>query len=125
MVPGAEWVADGAPVAENATMTPPDRLATLMSLLEKDPEDAFCLYGIAQEHAGRGEHEVAITWYEKAARADPDDGYIHYHRARSLQELGRLSEATAAIQDGMAAAARSGDDHARSELAGLLETLQG
>ena len=106
-------------------MTPPDRLATLMSLLEKDPEDAFCLYGIAQEHAGRGEHEVAITWYEKAARADPDDGYIHYHRARSLQELGRLSEATAAIQDGMAAAARSGDDHARSELAGLLETLQG
>lgn len=106
-------------------MTQPDRLASLMSLLEHDPEDAFCLYGVAQEHAGRGQHEEALTWYEKAAKADPDDGYIHYHRARSLQELGRLPEATAAIQEGMAAADRSGDAHARSELAGLLETLEG
>ena len=106
-------------------MTKPDRLATLMSLLEQDPEDAFCLYGVAQEHAGRGDHEEALGWYQKAAQADPDDGYIHYHQARSLQALDRLPEAIAAITQGLSAADRSGDAHARSELEGLLETLEG
>ncbi len=105
-------------------MTAPDRLASLMSLLEQDPDDAFCLYGIAQEHAGRGEHEEALRWYARAAEVDPDDGYIQYHRARSLQDLGRVEEAIAAIHEGMAAADRSGDAHARSELEGLLESLQ-
>ena len=105
-------------------MTPPDRLASLMSLLEKDPDDAFCLYGVAQEHAGRGEHDVALGWYEKAALADPDDGYIHYHRARSLQELGRIEDALAAAQNGMGAADRGGDAHAREELSALIEMLQ-
>ena len=106
-------------------MPQPDRLANLMSLLEQDPGDAFCLYGVAQEHAGRGDHEEALLWYAKAAESDPDDGYIHYHRARSLQELDRIPEAIAAIEQGKAAAVRSGDEHARSELDGLLDTLQG
>lgn len=114
-----------AGLAENACMTQPDRLASLMSLLEQDPEDAFCLYGVAQEHAGRGDHDEALLWYAKASKADPDDAYIHYHRARSLQELDRLPEARDAIQDGLAAADRSGDDHARSELTGLLDMLEG
>ena len=34
-----------------------DRLAQLMRMLETDPSDAFCLYGIAQEHAKAGRHE--------------------------------------------------------------------
>ena len=119
------WVAREPALAENVSMTPPDRLASLMSLLANDPDDAFCLYGIAQEHAGRGDHDVALGWYEKAAIADPNDGYIHYHRARSLQELGRIEDALAAVQDGMAAADRGGDAHAREELSALIETLEG
>ena len=125
IVRGAGGVAVRGMLAENAHMTPPDRLASLMSLLEKDPDDAFCLYGIAQEHAGRGDHEEAISWYRKAAESDPDDGYIHYHLARSLEALDRMPEAIAAVRDGIVAADRSGDAHARSELDGLLDELQG
>lgn len=106
-------------------MTQPDRLSKLLAMLEDDPEDPFCLYGIAQEHAGRGDHLTALDWYERAARADPNDGYIHFHRARSLEDLGRLDEAIAAVHEGLAAADRGGDAHARSELTGLLESLGG
>ena len=31
-----------------------DRLRKLLALLEKEPGDAFCLYGVAQEHARAG-----------------------------------------------------------------------
>ena len=106
-------------------MTQPDRLSKLLAMLDADPGDAFCLYGIAQEHAGKGEHETALEWYAKAAAAAPDDGYVHFHQARSLEDLGRVEEAIAALREGLAAAKRSGDAHAESELNGLLESLSG
>lgn len=106
-------------------MTAPDRLSQLLRLLDADPEDPFCLYGIAQEHAGRGDHETAIGWYERAAAADPNDGYIHYHCARSLEALGRMDAAIAAVQAGLAAADRGGDAHARAELQALRDELGG
>ena len=118
-------VADRASTVDNPPMTQPDRLTKLLAMLEDDPEDPFCLYGIAQEHAGRGDHPTALEWYERAARADPDDGYIHFHRARSLEDLGRVEEAMAAVREGLEAADRAGDAHARSELTGLLESLGG
>jgi tetratricopeptide (TPR) repeat protein len=106
-------------------MSPTDRLAQLLALLESDPEDAFCLYGVAQEHASRGDHDAAVGWYERAAAADPADGYIHYHRARSLEALDRRDDAIAAVRAGLDAAARGGDAHARAELSALLDELGG
>jgi tetratricopeptide (TPR) repeat protein len=106
-------------------MTASDRLERLLALLETDPEDAFCLYGIAQEHANRGDHDAAVGWYERAAAADPNDGYIHYHRARSLEALDRRDDAITAVRAGLEAAARGGDAHARAELSALLDELGG
>lgn len=102
---------------------PEDRLAKLLAILESDPEDAFCLYGIAQEHAVRGDHDEAIGWFERAALAAPDDGYVQYHLARSLSALGRDEQAVDAVRAGLAAADRGGDAHARAELEALLDEL--
>ena len=33
----------------------PDRIATLKSMLESEPNDTFCLYGLAMEHARLGQ----------------------------------------------------------------------
>ena len=106
-------------------MSTPDRLARLHALLEADPDDAFCLYGIAQEHASRGDHDTALGWYERAANANPDDGYVHYHRARSLEALGRIADATEAVEAGLLAADRGRDAHARAELEALRDELDG
>jgi tetratricopeptide (TPR) repeat protein len=104
-------------------MTQPDRLTRLLSMLEAEPDDPFCLYGIAQEHANAGDHETAVSWYDKAIAVDPDDGYHHFHKARSLESLQRLDVAIATIDAGLEAARRGGDAHAVSELEAFREEL--
>ena len=51
-------------------MTTPteDRLSQLRNLLEMDPHDAFCMYGIAMEYAKSGHHEEAIAWLTKQSQ---------------------------------------------------------
>ena len=100
-----------------------DRLATLLAMLEREPGDAFCLYGIAQEHAARGAHAEAIAWFDRTIAADPAQGYAFFHKARSLESLGRIPEAVAVLRDGIAAAQRGGDRHAVSELTAFLDEL--
>ena len=100
-----------------------DRLAQLMRMLESDPADAFCLYGIAQEHAKAGRHEDAVGWYDRTLAADPAYCYAYFHKARSLEELGRIDEACAALRAGIERARTAGDRHALSELSGYLDQL--
>jgi len=108
----------------NAPTPPrPDRLAALLAMLEKEPGDAFCLYGIAQEHAARGAHEQAIAWFDRTIAAEPTHGYAFFHKARSLEALGRVPEAIAVLRAGIDAARTAGDRHAVSELTGFLDEL--
>ena len=104
-------------------MTQPDRLTRLLAMLDAEPDDPFCLYGIAQEHANAGDHETAVSWYDKAIAVDPDDGYHYFHKARSLESLQRLDVAIATINAGLAAARRGGDAHALAELDELRSEL--
>ncbi|MAD19260.1 MAG: hypothetical protein CMJ52_03450 [Planctomycetaceae bacterium] len=106
-------------------MTESDRMKRLLEMLKSEPDDAFCLYGIAQEHAKAEAHETALEWYDRAIAADPDDGYLHFHKARSLESLDRVAEAVAAVDAGLEAARRGGDAHARSELEALRMELDG
>ena len=99
------------------------RLATLMSMLENEPEDAFCLYGIAQEHASRGERALAIEFYDRAIAADPAHAYAFFHKARLLHDLKRQDDAESTARSGITVAMASGDSHAASELQALLDEM--
>lgn len=101
-----------------------DRLRKLLALLEREPGDAFCLYGIAQEHARAGRHEEALGWYDRAIAAEPDHGYAFFHKARSLEELDRIADACTVLRAGIEAARRGGDRHALGELTGYLDQLE-
>ncbi len=101
----------------------PDRLAQLMRLLESDPSDAFCLYGIAQEHAKAGRHEEAVGWYDRTLASDPAYCYAYFHKARSLEELDRIDDACAALRAGVDAARTAKDGHALSEIRAYLDQL--
>jgi len=115
----------GVDPTDNPCMPESDRLKRLLTMLEAEPGDAFCLYGIAQEHAKADEHDVALGWYDRAITADPDDGYLHFHKARSLESLDRMDEALKAVEAGLDAARRGGDAHAQSELEALRMELGG
>ena len=101
-----------------------DRLARLLEMLEREPGDAFCLYGIAQEHARAGRHAEALGWYDRALASDPAYCYAYFHTARSLEELDRADEACATLRTGIDAARRAGDSHALGEMRGYLDQLE-
>jgi tetratricopeptide (TPR) repeat protein len=107
-----------------ATMsTPDDRLASLHRMVETDPSDAFCLYGLGQEYARRGKLDEAVAWYDRCLAVDPDQCYAYFHKARALEEADRADDAIATLRTGLDRARRTGDAHAASEIAGYLDSL--
>lgn len=100
-----------------------DRLEQLEKLLEAEPDDAFCLYGLAQEHAKRGNTEQAIAYYDRTLLVDPAYCYAYYHKARAQEDAGRIDDAVATLRAGLAQAKAVGDVKAAGEISAFLDTL--
>ena len=92
-------------------------------MLQSDPDDAFCLYGVAQEHAREGRLQEAVEWFSRAIEADPTHAYARFHMAKALEGLGRVDEAVRALRDGLQVARTSGDAKAAGELASYLDEI--
>ena len=94
-----------------------------MRMLEQDPSDAFCLYGVAQEHASAGRLEEAVAWFHRTIAADPGHAYARFHLAKALERAGDVPGAVSALQEGLRVARASGDAKAANELASYLDEL--
>ncbi len=99
------------------------RLEKLTKLLAADPQDAFVLYALAQEHAGAGDAPKAVEFFDRCIAADPRHAYAHYHKAKVLDDMGDRPAALAAIANGLDAARSANDPKAASELEALLDEL--
>lgn len=95
----------------------------LEKLLAASPEDPFVLYALAQEHSKAGRHERAVEYYDRCLGADAAYCYAYFHKARSLEALGRDDEARETLRAGIESAKRAGDGHAVSELSGYLDEI--
>jgi len=100
-----------------------DRLATLLRMHEQEPEDSFCLYGIAQEHLKRGDHDAAIDWFNRTIAVEPDHAYAYFHKAKAQEEADRTDDAVETLRAGLDVAKRCGDEKAANELAAALDLL--
>jgi len=99
-------------------------LEQLEKLLAADPDDAFILYGLAQEHAKRGDHPRAIEFFDRCLKIDPAYCYAYYHKARVLETSGDRDGARATLQAGLAKARLIGESHAAAEIESLLDELE-
>jgi tetratricopeptide (TPR) repeat protein len=99
-------------------------MAQLNRLLERDPRDAFVLYGLGQEHAKASDHAAAIAMFDRALDADPTTFYAYFFKAKCLAAMGRRAEALATAESGQTAATRAGDAKAANELGALLMELE-
>ena len=99
------------------------RRQKLEAFLTQNPEDAFTRYGIALECLRENDLPGAEIHFKALLRANPDyvPGYQMY--AQTLAEHNRTDEAKALLNSGIAAATRQGNQHARSEMEGLLMQL--
>ena len=100
-----------------------DRLSQLRNLLESDPHDAFCMYGIAMEYAKSDSHQEAIAWFDRTMETDPAYCYAWFHKARSQDSLGDQAGAIHTLEDGITHAKTIGDTHAEDEMNTLLQSI--
>ena len=99
------------------------RRQKLEEFLARNPNDAFTLYGLALECVNQGDFPSAETYFRTLLTGNPDyvPGYQMY--AQTLAQNDRVEDAKALLGQGIQAAIRLGNQHARSEMEGLLTEL--
>ena len=100
-----------------------DRIALLTQVLEQNPTDAFARYGLAMAHAAEGHTDQALAEFDKLIQHNPDYVPAYQMSAQTLAKLNRTEEAIARLKAGIAAAQRTHNSHAASEMQGLLDEL--
>jgi Tfp pilus assembly protein PilF len=71
-----------------------------------------------------GNNADALKMLEKVTQLDPGHGYAFFQRGQILESTGDIPGAKKAYEDGILAAQKSGDAHARSELQGALSMIE-
>jgi Flp pilus assembly protein TadD len=105
-------------------MTPEQRIQAFRAYVTKSPDDPFARYSLAMalRTSGRGA-EAAVEFQELCARK-PDYVPAYLMHGQTLESLGRDAEAVKVYEDGIAAAARKNDMHARNELGLALDAVR-
>jgi tetratricopeptide (TPR) repeat protein len=100
-----------------------DKLAALNEILQLDPANAFARYGLAMEHIAQGHPDLALTEFATCIEHNPDYVPAYQMSAQTLVKLGRTGEALERLHAGIAAANRTGNQHALAEMEALREEL--
>ena len=95
----------------------------LQQMLERQPDDPFLLYGMAMEHKKAGDAPAALEYLQRVTRKDPNYCYAYYQRGLVHESQGDTEAARAAYREGIEAADRAGDAHARGELEAAMDML--
>jgi predicted Zn-dependent protease len=101
-----------------------DKIAMLTEILAQNPADAFARYGLAMEHANQGHTDVALGEFERLLSTHPDYTAGYFMAAQTLVTAGRQEEAKSRLEQGIASARRTGNQHALGEMESLLSELE-
>jgi cytochrome c-type biogenesis protein CcmH/NrfG len=96
------------------------RRQLLEEFVAKKPDDPFSRYGLAMECMNSGDAPAANDHFRALLERNADyvPAYLMY--AQMLSRESRNAEARNVLSTGIAAAQRTGDQHARSEMETLL-----
>ena len=100
-----------------------DKIALLQEILAQNPNDAFARYGLAMEHASQGDTATALDQFQQLTTAHPDYAAGYQMSAQLLLKSGRDGEARQRLEAGVAAARRTGNALALSEMSAMLDEL--
>jgi tetratricopeptide (TPR) repeat protein len=99
------------------------RLEMLTQFLEQNPNDAFARYGLAMEYSNQGQVDTALQQFHKLLELHPDYTNGYFMAAQALAKVERFDEAKALLQKGIESARSTGNQHALSEMTGMLDEL--
>lgn len=104
-------------------MSGPSRREKIEALLKSEPHDQFLRYGLAVELDNEGRSGEALALFRGLMADHPPHVASFFRGAQLLVKLDEISEARAALRDGIEAARREGNSHAAGEMAELLTSL--
>ncbi len=93
-------------------------------MVEQRPDEPFARYSLAMSHRSLGHDAEAALEFEELLRRKPDYVPAYLMLGQVLEVLARATDAARVYENGIAAAARKNEDHARSELGQALEALR-
>lgn len=100
-----------------------NRLETLKSMVAQNPADAFARYGLAMEYKNSSDFEAAMREFRAVIAENPDYHAAYFHGGQTLERMGKEDEAREMYREGVEAATRAGNGHARAEMQGALDLL--
>ena len=100
-----------------------DRMSKLQGMLQKQPQDTFLLYGLGMEYKKAGDPARAVEHFDRVIAIDPGYCYAYHQKGQVHESTGDREAARQAYREGIAAAAKKGDLHAKEELTAALEML--
>jgi len=100
-----------------------DKIAMLTEILAQNPTDAFARYGLAMAYASEGREPEALAEFDRIIQQTPDYVPAYQMSAQQLLKAGRSDDARTRLEAGLAAAARTGNSHAASEMQAMLDEL--
>jgi predicted Zn-dependent protease len=96
----------------------------LSEILSQNPADAFARYGLAMEYANQGQIDTSIQEFDRLLSTHPDYTPGYFMAGQTLLKAGRTGEAKGRLEQGIASARRTGNQHALSEMQALLDELE-
>jgi tetratricopeptide (TPR) repeat protein len=100
-----------------------NRSEILKAMLAQNPADAFARYGLAMEFVKSGEFANAAAEFRTLLEHNPNYAAAYFHGGQVLEKLGDVEQARALYEKGVEVTARTGDQHAKSELQAALDML--
>jgi predicted Zn-dependent protease len=101
-----------------------DKIAMLTEILSQNPGDAFARYGLAMEHANQGHTDASLAEFDRLLATHPDYTAGYFMAAQTLVKAGRPNDAKGRLEQGIASARRTGNQHAQGEMESLLSELE-
>lgn len=100
-----------------------DRIVALTEILSHNPEDAFARYGLAMALISESRIAEALAEFDNIISRTPDYVPAYQMSAQQLIKEGSLETARPRIEAGLAAAERTKNHHAASELQAMLDDI--
>ena len=100
-----------------------DRVAMLTEIVSQNPGDPFARYGLAMEYSKAGEVEKALIQFQTLLEGNPDYTPAYFMAAQMLAGAERSDEAKTFLSHGLAAARRTRNSHAESEMQAMLDAM--